>query len=96
MRQFFLNRLLAKGVNLLPGVNYKEFVPQGLVLNTKEGETKTIEADTIVFATGALPNNRLYEELKGKVPEIYLVGDCVQPRTIRDAIADGFRVALAL
>ncbi|MFC1937866.1 FAD-dependent oxidoreductase, partial [Chloroflexota bacterium] len=96
MRRFFLDRLLAKGVILLPGVSYREIVPQGLVVTTREGETKTIEADTIVLAAGAISNNKLYEELRGKVPEVYLVGDSVEPRTIRDAIADGFRVALEL
>ena len=38
----------------------------------------------------------MYEQLKGKVPQIYAIGDCIQPRTMRDAIAEGFRVALEL
>lgn len=93
VRAFLLDRLLAKGVTLLTGVRYNEVTPQGLVLTTTEGETKTIEADTIVLAAGAIPDKKLLEELKGKVPEIYAIGDCVEPRTIRDAIADGFRIA---
>ncbi len=96
LRPFFLDRLLVKGVTLLTGVKYKEVTPQGLVLTTKEGETRTIEADTIVLAAGAIPNNQLYEELKGKVAEIHLIGDCVEPRIIRDAISDGFCVAREL
>jgi len=93
LRTFFLNRLAEKGVTLLTGIRYHEVTPDGLVVTTEAGERKTIAADTIVLAAGANPNRKLQEELKGKVPEIHLVGDCVEPRTIRDAIADGFRIA---
>ena len=93
LRSFFLDRLLTKGITLLTGVTYHEVNPRGLLLTTKEGGIKIIEADTIILAAGAIPNRKLYGELKGKVPEIHLVGDCAEPRSIREAITDGFRVA---
>jgi len=96
LRPALLNRLSAKEVTLLTGVTYNEITPQGLRLTTKEGQAKTIEADTIVLAAGAVSNNKLYDELENKVPVVNLVGDCAEPRTIREAIADGFLVALAL
>jgi 2,4-dienoyl-CoA reductase-like NADH-dependent reductase (Old Yellow Enzyme family)/thioredoxin reductase len=96
LRAFFLNRLLKKGVTLLTEIRYIEVTPEGLTVTTQEGERKTIEADTIVLAAGAISNNELNEEIKGKVPAIYLAGDCVEPRTIRDAIADGYRIGLGL
>ena len=34
--------------------------------------------------------------LKGKVPELYAVGDCVAPRGVHQAILDGTRVARAI
>ena len=94
LRPFFLDRLLEKGITLLTGISYNEVTPEGLVVTTKEGERKTIEADTVVLAAGSIPDRELYEEVKGKVSETYLAGDCVEPRTIRDAIADGYRIAL--
>ncbi len=96
LRAFLLNRLLERGIALLPGIRYNEVTPEGLVVTTKEGERKTIEADTIVLAAGATPDKELYQEIKGKVPEVHLAGDCVEPRTIRDAIAEGYRIALEL
>jgi 2,4-dienoyl-CoA reductase-like NADH-dependent reductase (Old Yellow Enzyme family)/thioredoxin reductase len=95
-RKSFLNRLLEKGVTLLPEIRYDEVIPGGLVVTTKEGEKKTIQADTIVLAAGAIPDKKLYEEIKGKVSESYLAGDCVEPRTIREAIADGYRIGLEI
>ncbi len=91
-RNFLLNRLVAKGITLLPGIKYLEITPQGLGIATAEGEPKTIAADTIVLAAGAVPENTLYERLAGGTTEIHRIGDCVKPRTIRDAIAEGFRI----
>ncbi|MCK4354472.1 MAG: hypothetical protein KAW83_04385 [Dehalococcoidia bacterium] len=81
---------------MLTEIRYNEVTPKGLVVTTKEGERKTIEADTIVLAAGATPDKKLYEEIKGKVSNTYLAGDCVEPRTIREAIADGYRIGLEI
>jgi 2,4-dienoyl-CoA reductase-like NADH-dependent reductase (Old Yellow Enzyme family)/thioredoxin reductase len=96
LRPWFLSRLERLGVALLPGLKYNEITSAGLVVTTKEGKVEVIEADTIVLATGSIPNIALHEELKNKVSEIYLVGDCVYPRTIRDAISDGHRIGLSI
>jgi len=96
LRSFFIDRLLTKGVTLLTGVTYDRITATGLLITTKEGQTKTIEADTIILATGANPNRKIYDELKGQVCDVYLVGDCAEPRSIRGAIADGFRVGCAI
>jgi len=81
---------------VLTEIRYNEVTPEGLVVTTKEGERKTIEADTIVLAAGATPDKKLYEEIKGKVSNTDLAGDCVEPRTIREAIADGYRIGLEI
>ncbi|MBA7675344.1 NADH oxidase [subsurface metagenome] len=94
LRALFMERLLDEGVTLLLEIKCNEITPTGLVVTTKEGEKKTIEADTIVLAAGSLPNNKLYQDLKGKVPEVHCIGDCVEPRTIRDAIAEGHCIGL--
>ena len=96
LRDFFLDRLWQKGVALLTEIRYNEVTPEGLVVMTKEGERKTIKADTIVLAAGAIPDRMLYQEVKGKVSETYLAGDCVEPRRIREAIADGYRIGLEI
>jgi 2,4-dienoyl-CoA reductase-like NADH-dependent reductase (Old Yellow Enzyme family)/thioredoxin reductase len=94
LRPFFLGRLREKGVTLLTGIRYTEITPEGLVVTTKDGQRRVIEADTIVLAAGSTPDKALYEEIKGRVPEVYLAGDCLEPRKIREAIGDGCRIAL--
>jgi hypothetical protein len=52
--------------------------------------------DTIVLAAGNDSNDRLYFDLKGKVKELYRVGDCVAPRKTDMAIVEGNRVGRTL
>ena len=96
LRAFFLERLERKGVTLLAGVKYEEATPEGLVITTGDGERKTIAANAIVLAAGSVSDRKLYDEVKGKVPEVHLVGDCVEPRKIGDAIAEGYRAGLEI
>ena len=41
-------------------------------------------------------NKKLFKAVDGKVREIYLAGDCAEPRGIMEAIDNGFSVASAL
>jgi 2,4-dienoyl-CoA reductase-like NADH-dependent reductase (Old Yellow Enzyme family)/thioredoxin reductase len=88
----YLDRLAQKGVTMLAGVRNQEFRDSCLTLTTKEGEQKTIEADTIVVAAGSKQNTDLLEALKGCVPEIYCVGDCIEAGDIYGAINEGYSI----
>lgn len=90
-RAFFLSRLLDKGATLLREVRYDGISAEGVIITTRDGEERTIEADTVVLAAGSVPDTALYDAIKDKVSEAYHIGDCVEPRTIRDAISEGFR-----
>jgi hypothetical protein len=52
--------------------------------------------DTIVLAAGNAADDKLYFNLKGKVKELYRVGDCVAPRKTDMAIVEGHRVGRIL
>jgi 2,4-dienoyl-CoA reductase (NADPH2) len=88
----FFEWLEKNGATTIAGVKYEEITDKGLII-TKEGKRQTIEADTIVTAVPSKPNNELITSLKGKVPEVYAIGDCNEPRLIINAVADGYHVA---
>ncbi len=90
-RAFFLSRLLDKGVTMLREVKYDGISPEGVIITTRDGEERTIEADTIVLAAGSVPDTALYDAIKDKISEVYHIGDCVEPRTILVAISEGFQ-----
>jgi len=54
---------------------------------------KSIPADTIVLAAGSIPNNELKAALEGMGVEVKAIGDCVEPRTILEAINEGWLAA---
>jgi 2,4-dienoyl-CoA reductase (NADPH2) len=91
-----LKWLPKKGAVLMSGVKYEEITDKGLTITTKEGKRQTIEADTIVTALPLKPNNELFKALEGKNTRLYSIGDCHDPRLIIHAVADGYRVALAI
>jgi 2,4-dienoyl-CoA reductase (NADPH2) len=89
LRQQLLIWFEKKGVKMLTGVKYEEITDKGLTLVDRDGKRQTLEADTIVTALPLTPNTELADKLKGIVPEVYMVGDCREPRLIVDAIRDG-------
>jgi NADPH-dependent 2,4-dienoyl-CoA reductase/sulfur reductase-like enzyme len=88
-RMALLPMLFEKGV-ATANVNIEQFTDDGLMVTDLEGKEQSIKADTIVLALGAESTNKLAEELKDKVRELYVVGDCVSPRKIGEAIHEGF------
>ena len=82
-----------KGVAMITGVKSMEITDQGVVITTKQGDKQTLEADSIIPTSPLIPNTGLLKSLEGKVPEVYAIGDCREPRMIVDAIADGWHIA---
>lgn len=92
LRALLLSRLAARGVTILTGVKDEELTDRGLAITTKEGRKQLIEVDTVVLAAGAKPNKVLLQAMEGKIPEIHLIGDCVEPRDILEAMADAYHI----
>jgi len=50
------------------------------VVMTLDDDIFSLPADTVILAIGMRSENRLAEELKGLVPHLYTLGDCVKPK----------------
>lgn len=57
-------------------------------------EIISLSCDTVVLAIGVQPVDKLVTELKGIVPEIYSIGDCVMPGNAAQATFSAARLAL--
>ena len=84
---------LLTNTRILVNTKVLETTNKGIIVLDKNGKRDTIEADTVVLAVGFKPDRALLESLKDTVPEIYAIGDCVEPRKVINAIWDGFRSA---
>jgi mycofactocin system FadH/OYE family oxidoreductase 2 len=91
-------RLARKGVTCTPDIAVLEI--QGTLvkgLNVYSNQMIDFEGyDTVVLAAGNAAQDHLYFALKGKVKELYRIGDCIAPRKTDMAIAEGHRVGRRL
>jgi mycofactocin system FadH/OYE family oxidoreductase 2 len=91
-------RLLTKGVTFTPDFAVIEI--RGTEINgfnVYSNEWKVFGGyDTIVLAMGNDVEDSLYWALKGRVRELYRIGDCVAPRKVDMAIHEGYTVGKRL
>jgi NADPH-dependent 2,4-dienoyl-CoA reductase/sulfur reductase-like enzyme len=90
-REDLVRRLMGLKVNILTKTTVQRIEGNTVTLENM-GQSQWVHTDTVVIATGSSANRRLAEELEGIVPELYLVGDCREPRRIFEAIHEGFLV----
>ena len=81
-----------KGVKMILGVKLEEITDRGLVIISADGKKQLLEADNIIPALPFIAGDALLKELEGSVPEIYAIGDCINPAIIPDAIAGGWKI----
>lgn len=89
-------RLQEAGVEVRLGWHLDKIIDKGVVCRDKMWQRHKVEANTVVFATGLAARKGLVEELKTLVPEVYVIGDCVEARKIYHAFEDAWRVALLI
>ncbi len=91
-------RLIKKGVTFTPDIAVLEI--QGTTIKGLNVYSNTLidfeGYDTVVLAAGNRVQDSLYFALKGKVKELYRIGDCVAPRKIDMAIVEGNKVGRLL
>ena len=85
-----------KGIERLTGVKLVKFTKEGVTIETKEGKTRLLEADTIIPVLPFSPNKEMTEKFQGKAAEVYAIGDCDDPAVIPDATKAGWRIGNAI
>jgi 2,4-dienoyl-CoA reductase-like NADH-dependent reductase (Old Yellow Enzyme family)/thioredoxin reductase len=68
---------------------------KGVTVQCETGEA-ALDAQSVILAVGARPENFLSPKLKGKVPELYAIGDCVSPRKMLEAIQEAYEIAVKI
>jgi pyruvate/2-oxoglutarate dehydrogenase complex dihydrolipoamide dehydrogenase (E3) component len=94
-RPFFLGMLKMLGIRLENRTTVEEINGSGVKVN-RQGNAEFIEADAVVLAAGLRVDPKTGEDFLDKAPEVYVVGDCVQPRMIKEAMEEGLAVGLKI
>jgi 2,4-dienoyl-CoA reductase (NADPH2) len=88
----------AKRPAIIKECKFNRITENGLEITTKEGNTETIPADTIIHALPPEPNYPLVKDYEGKAAEVYLATGVNQKGLdcIMDAINSGYSIAKAV
>jgi 2,4-dienoyl-CoA reductase-like NADH-dependent reductase (Old Yellow Enzyme family) len=79
------------GVYMYPNSKVYSITENGVNI-VHDGELLSLRADSVVVAVGSRPEDKLAKDVEKLVPEIRLIGDCVEPRYSLAAIHEGAKV----
>jgi len=94
-RLMLLELLKQHGVKVFTQSEVKEVTSVDVSVRTPDGEEK-FATDLLVLAIGRRPVNDLGKAARELVKEAYVIGDCVTPRKIKDAIWEAFKLAITV
>jgi 2,4-dienoyl-CoA reductase-like NADH-dependent reductase (Old Yellow Enzyme family)/thioredoxin reductase len=95
-RQLLLKSYLEEeGVDIVTGATVEK-VGESSVTYARDGQQAEVAFDTLLVALGRLPSDELADQLRDVVPLLHLVGDCLEPHSIRHSMHSAARVALEI
>jgi 2-enoate reductase len=94
-REMLLELLRRHGVTVRTGMKVEEVAPGTVICSRLDGRER-FSADFVVLAVGRRPVRDLSDAVRGLSSEVYMVGDCVTPRKIKDAIWEAFKLAITV
>jgi 2,4-dienoyl-CoA reductase-like NADH-dependent reductase (Old Yellow Enzyme family)/NADPH-dependent 2,4-dienoyl-CoA reductase/sulfur reductase-like enzyme len=85
-----LTRMLQEaGVQAITGTQVTEIGEGRVVLRSGDGTERSLSADFVLVAVGMSPRREMAHQLAGECADVRLIGDCREPRRIRDAVVEG-------
>ena len=95
-KKVILKQLKENKAAMLPDTRLVKIEENGVVVLNQDKQEKFIEADRVVIAVGTKPDTRLYDKIRSLGYEIHQIGDCLEPRSAKDAIYDSAVLARAI
>jgi NAD(H)-dependent 7beta-hydroxy-3-oxo-delta4-cholenoic acid oxidoreductase len=95
-RMLLIPRLKEKGVQVITCATVKEIVEDGVIYCKDDRDEQIRGIDFVILACGACSVDEISEQIKGKIPEVYVIGDAKKPRKALEAIAEAAELARAI
>jgi 2,4-dienoyl-CoA reductase-like NADH-dependent reductase (Old Yellow Enzyme family)/thioredoxin reductase len=89
-KAYFTLRFKKNDVGVLTGTELRSVEGETAILQRGPEELR-VRVGTLVCAVGAKPNDGLFDELTSSGFQVFKVGDCVQPRTLLEAVYEGYQ-----
>jgi 2,4-dienoyl-CoA reductase-like NADH-dependent reductase (Old Yellow Enzyme family)/thioredoxin reductase len=84
------------GVRFLTETKVEKVTDKGAVVVDKGWNHSEIVAETVILSLGFQPRTRTVDLFSGLKADVYVVGDCRKTLGIKEAIHDGFNVAIEI
>jgi 2,4-dienoyl-CoA reductase (NADPH2) len=84
------------GINVLNLTEVIEVTEKGLLIQDEKDNQRELEAETIILAGPRIAIQELSASLEYIGDEVYLVGDAIKPRSIHNAIHEGYKLGLRI
>lgn len=88
-RKLILQEIRSLGIRVMTGCEIRGVDEQQVFFLGRDGKETALEAELFILAMGTRPEDALHEPLRRAGLEVYKIGDCVQPRSIKEAIYEG-------
>ena len=84
------------GVELLTEVRLEEITDEGVVITDSQQKRREIKCETVVLSMGFKPRTDIVKTYANMVTDTHVIGDCLKPRAIKEAVHEGFNVAVEI
>ncbi|MDH4267922.1 MAG: NAD(P)/FAD-dependent oxidoreductase, partial [Deltaproteobacteria bacterium] len=88
-RLALLQLLQERGVEILTGWKLAKIEDAFVLLHGRDWRERRVEVDSVILALGLTPNQELLKPLKKTFGNVYVIGDCLEPRKIYQAVHEG-------
>jgi 2,4-dienoyl-CoA reductase-like NADH-dependent reductase (Old Yellow Enzyme family)/thioredoxin reductase len=85
-----------EGIRLYTSSTVTRIEGHSIRIDTKGNGEKNLRADIIVISTGWRPTPDIVKDLKTACTNSHAIGDCVNPRKLRQAIGEGYSIGCTL
>jgi 2,4-dienoyl-CoA reductase (NADPH2) len=83
-------------IQTLVNAQAKEITEEGVRVKEKDGTERLVLADTVIVAIPRKPRQQLLTDLEFVCDELYVVGDAVKPRSMHNAIREGYLIGIRI
>jgi 2,4-dienoyl-CoA reductase-like NADH-dependent reductase (Old Yellow Enzyme family)/NADPH-dependent 2,4-dienoyl-CoA reductase/sulfur reductase-like enzyme len=91
-----MNEMEKAGVHSYLNTRCTKITPEGVFAVENNGNELFFKADTVLVAAGLRSRSGTVEALRYTAPNFAVVGDCLRPRTIQEAVRTGYNAAVIL
>ncbi|MGB9661892.1 MAG: FAD-dependent oxidoreductase [Moorellaceae bacterium] len=88
--------LQKNNVKFITEVKLEEITDNGPMVIDKKWNRYVIPADTVVLSLGFVPQTEVVDKFLDLAPDVYVIGDCKEPRNLKAAIHEGFNYAMEI